>query len=78
MQRQLDHFHTIQKARLQGKVQERAIKSINEITLFDDEEIFQTSQIQAMIISKNFYLQRLDVVVNVYIFCVIQNVVVNV
>ena len=37
MQRQLDHFHTIQKARLQGKVQERAIKSINEITLFDDE-----------------------------------------
>ena len=42
------------------------------------KEIFQTSQIQAMMISKNFYLWILDVVVNVYTFCVIQNVVVNV
>ena len=33
MQRQLDRFHAIQKARkhLKGKAQERAIKSINEI-----------------------------------------------
>ena len=39
MQRRLDHFHTIQKARnhLKGKAQERAIKSINEITALDDE-----------------------------------------
>ena len=39
MQRQLDRFHTIQKARkhLKGKAQERAIKSINEITVLDDE-----------------------------------------
>ena len=39
MQRRLDHFHTIQKARkhLKGKAQKRAIKSINEITALDDE-----------------------------------------
>ena len=39
MQRQLDHFHTIQKARkhLKGKAQEWAIKSINEIIALDDE-----------------------------------------
>ena len=39
MQRRLDRFHAIQKARkhLKGKVQERAIKSINEITALDDE-----------------------------------------
>ena len=39
MQRQLDHFHAIQKVRkhLKGKAQERAMKSINEITVFDDE-----------------------------------------
>ena len=40
MQRRLDHFHAIQKARkhLQWKAQERAIKSINEITLLDDDK----------------------------------------
>ena len=39
MQRRLDRFHTIQKARkhLKGKAQERAIKSITEITALDDE-----------------------------------------
>ena len=39
MQRRLDHFHSIQKAtkHLKGKVQERDIKSINEITVLDDE-----------------------------------------
>ena len=39
MQRQLERFHTIQKARkhLKGKVQEQAIKSMNEITALDDE-----------------------------------------
>ena len=39
MQRQLDHFHAIPKARkhLKGKAQERAINSINEITSLDDE-----------------------------------------
>ena len=39
MQRRLDHFHTIQKARthLKGKAQERAMKSINEIIALDDE-----------------------------------------
>ena len=39
MQRRLDCFHAIQKARkyLKGKVQERAIKSINEITTLSDE-----------------------------------------
>ena len=80
MQRRLDRFHTIQKARkhLKGKAQERAIKSINEITVLDDERDIQTSQIQAMMIFKNFYLQTLDVVVNVYTFCAIHNVVVNV
>ena len=48
MQRRLDSFHAVQKARkhLSGKAQERAIKSINEIT-------------------KNCYLQKLDVIVNV-------------
>ena len=40
MQRRLDNFHAIQKARkhLQEKEQERAIKSINEITSLDDEK----------------------------------------
>ena len=39
MQRRLDRFHAIQKVRkhLKGKAQERAIKSINEITVLDDE-----------------------------------------
>ena len=39
MQRQPDRFHAIQKARkhLKGKVQVRAMKSINEITALDDE-----------------------------------------
>ena len=39
MQRRLDRFHAIQKARkhLKGKAQERAIKSINKITVLDDE-----------------------------------------
>ena len=39
MQRRLDRFHAIQKARkhLKGKAQERATKSINEITVLDDE-----------------------------------------
>ena len=39
MQRRLDCFHAIQKPRkhLKGKAQERAIDSINEITLLDDE-----------------------------------------
>ena len=40
MQRRLDHFHAIQKARkhLQGKEQKWAIKSINEIISLDDEK----------------------------------------
>ena len=40
MQRQLDCFHTIQKARkhLSGEAQKRAIKSINEITNLDDDK----------------------------------------
>ena len=39
MQRRLDCFHAIQKARkhLKGKAQERAIKSINEVTMLDDK-----------------------------------------
>ena len=39
MQKQLDRFHAIQKARkhLNGKAQKRAIKSINEVTALDDE-----------------------------------------
>ena len=39
MQRRLDRFHAIQKVRkhLKEKAQERAIKSINEITVLDDE-----------------------------------------
>ena len=39
MQRRLDRFHAIQKARnhLKEKAQERAIKTINEITVLDDE-----------------------------------------
>ena len=39
MQRRLDRFHAIQKAKkhLKGKAQEQAIKSINEITVLDDE-----------------------------------------
>ena len=40
MQRQLDRFHTIQKDRkhLKWKAQQRAIKSINEVTTLDDEK----------------------------------------
>ena len=40
MQRRLDRFHTIQKARkhLKGKAQEQVIKSINEITNLDDDK----------------------------------------
>ena len=40
MQRQLDCFHAVQKARkhLLGKAQKRAIKSINEITNLDDDK----------------------------------------
>ena len=40
MQRRLDRFYAIQKARkhLKGKAQERAIKSINEVTVLDDEK----------------------------------------
>ena len=40
MQRWLDRFHAIQKARkhLSGKAQEWAIKSINEITNLDDDK----------------------------------------
>ena len=39
MKRQLDHFHAIQKVKkhLKGKTQERAIKSISEVTTLDDE-----------------------------------------
>ena len=39
MQRRLDRFHAIQKAKkhLKGKAQERAIKSINEVTALKDE-----------------------------------------
>ena len=39
MQRWLDRFHAIQKAKkhLKGKAQEWAIKSINEVTALDDE-----------------------------------------
>ena len=40
MQRRLDRFQAIQKARkhLKGKAQERAIKSINEITNLDNDK----------------------------------------
>ena len=40
MQRRLDRFHAIQKARkhLSGKAHERAIKSINEFTTLDDDK----------------------------------------
>ena len=40
MQRQLDYFHAVEKARkhLSGKAQEQAIKSINEITNLDDDK----------------------------------------
>ena len=39
MQRRLNRFHAIQKTRklLKGKVQEQTIKSINEVTMLDDE-----------------------------------------
>ena len=39
MQRWLDRFYSIQKAKkhLKGKAQKRAIKSINEVTALDDE-----------------------------------------
>ena len=39
IQRRLDHFHAIQKVKkhLKGKAQERAIKSINEVTALEDE-----------------------------------------
>jgi len=41
MQRQLDRFHAVQKARkhLSGKTQEWAIKSINEITNLETSQI---------------------------------------
>ena len=40
MQRRLDRFRVVQKARkhLSGKAQEQAIKSINEITNVDDDK----------------------------------------
>ena len=40
MQRQLDCFHANQKARkhLKWKAQQRAIKSINDVTTLDDEK----------------------------------------
>ena len=40
MQRQLDRFHAIEKARkhLSRKAQEQVIKSINEITNLDDDK----------------------------------------
>ena len=40
MQRRLDRFHAIQKARkhLSRKAHERAIKSINEFTTLDDDK----------------------------------------
>ena len=40
MQRWLDRFHAVQKARkhLSGKAQERAIKSINKITNLDNDK----------------------------------------
>ena len=40
MQRRLDYFHAIQKTRklLKGKVQEQTIKSVNEVTMLDDEK----------------------------------------
>ena len=40
MQRRLDRFHVVQKARkhLSGKAQKRAIKYINEITNLDDDK----------------------------------------
>ena len=40
MQRRLNRFHAIQKARkhLKWKAQQRAIKSINEVTTLDDEK----------------------------------------
>ena len=40
MQRQLDYFHAVEKARkhLSGKAQEQAIKSINEITNLDNDK----------------------------------------
>ena len=40
MQKQRDRYHAIQKARkhLKGKAQERAIKSINEITNLDSDK----------------------------------------
>ena len=40
MQRRLNRFHAIQKTRklLKGKVQEQTIKSINEVTMLDDEK----------------------------------------
>ena len=39
MQRRINRFHAIQKARkhLKGKAQKQAIKSINKITMLDDE-----------------------------------------
>ena len=80
MQRQLDRFHTIQKVRkhLKGKAQERAIKSINEIIVLDDERDISDFSDSSNDDFQKFYLRTLDVVVNVYTFCAIQNVVVNV
>ena len=80
MQRQLNRFHTIQKVRkhLKRKAQERAIKSINEIIVLDDERDISDFSDSSNDDFQKFYLRTLDVVVNVYTFCAIQNLVVNV
>ena len=80
MQKRLNHFHTIKKARkhLKGKAQERAMKFINEITALDDEKDILDFSDSSNDDFQKFYLQTLDIVVNVYTFCAIQNVVVNV
>ena len=79
MQRRLDHFHAIQKTRkhLQEKVQERTIKSINEITSLDDKKDISNFSNSSNDDFQTF-LQRLDIVVNFYTLCVIWSVVVNV
>ena len=80
MQRRLDYFHVIQKARkhLKGKDQERVVKSINKITALDDERDISNFSDSSNDDFQNFYLRKLDIIVNVYTFCAIQNVVVNV
>ena len=80
MQRRLDRFHAIQKARkhLKGRAQEQAIKSINEVTSLDDERDISNFSYSSNDEFQNSYLQTLDIVVNVYILCATQNVVINV